>query len=365
MLDFTSALYLGMRHGSQELQPWEQFSTGRPAALEAIQEGKQVGQTLASLQRCEAGIVSPSTLHLFWDLFNVLAKTEKRIALYVDNSLYPIGWWGIERVRAHGISVYPFPEHDPSALKNLLKRTLSSRSKPLVVTDGLRPGRWGPAPLKAYLECVRAYGGYLIVDDTQALGILGRKPNKDRPYGVGGGGSLEWHDIEGPDILIVSSLGKGFGVPMAILSGSRNMIQRFQSQSDTLVHCSPPSVAVLHAALHALRLNRTEGESRRNRLFRLVENHRRQLRKIGISTTGGPFPVQTITGISGRTALTLNRRLERQGIRTVLHRGTATVGPRLSWLITARHRLVDMNQAVEALAKTLRYADTDLGEIAL
>ena len=33
VVDFTSALYLGMRHPSWSLRPWVQFTMGRPAAL--------------------------------------------------------------------------------------------------------------------------------------------------------------------------------------------------------------------------------------------------------------------------------------------------------------------------------------------
>lgn len=364
-VDFTSALYLGMRHGSHELLPWNQFSTGRPAALKPSQEASWVAQELARLQKCEAGIVGPSTFHLFWDLFTVLAKREKRIALYVDRGLYPIGWWGIERIRAQGIPVFPFREHDPSALGWLLGRTLPPRSRPVVVTDGLRPGRWGPAPLRKYVNHVRARTGYLVIDDTQALGILGSDPTPRQPYGFGGGGSLPWHDIEGPDIVTVSSLAKGFGVPMAILGGSSHMIRRFETHSETLVHCSPPSVAVLHAALHALRFNQTEGETRRHRLWERVKHFREQLRDVGLFTTGGPFPVQSLADISGYAARTLYQQLLEQGIRSVLHRGAGPKGPRLSFLITARHRLAELDHAVDILARQAQAVNPNLGEVAL
>lgn len=341
-----------MRHGSQALHPWRQLSTGRPAALRSSEEGDRVGRELAGLQKCEAGVVGPSTLHLFWDVFTVLATTEKRIALYVDSGLYPIGWWGVERIRGRGVPVHRFPEHDSSALRRLLAGTLPPRVRPIVVTDGLRPGRWGPAPLSTYLAQVRAYDGYLIVDDTQALGILGRNPSEACPYGVGGGGSLEWQGIEGQDILLVSSLAKGFGVPMAVLSGSRDMIQRFKAHSETLVHCSPPSVAVVHAARNALQLNRAEGEQRRQRLLKVVRDIRQQLMGIGMATTGGPFPVQTITEIAGEAAVAMYKQLYSQGVRTVLHRQSGRRSPRLSWLLTARHRIDDIHQAVHILATT-------------
>lgn len=350
-LDFTSSLYLGLYHASHELEPWEQFSTGRPAALQQTHLGRDVGTALARLQGCEAGILGPSTLHLFWDLFTVLATTEKRIAIYVDSGLYPIGWWGVERIRDRGVPVYRFPEHDSSALRRLLEGTLSHRVRPIVVADGLRPGRWGPAPLPTYLRYVRSYGGYLVVDDTQALGVLGREPTTEHPYGVGGGGSLEWHGMKGSDIMMVSSLGKGFGVPMAVLSGSRDMIQRFKAHSETLVHCSPPSVAVLHAARHALQLNRDEGEQLRQRLLKGVGNFRQRLKGIGLTTTGGPFPVQTITEIAGEAAIALYEQLYSQGVKPVLHRQSGTTSPRLSWLLTARHHIGDIRRAVHILEK--------------
>ena len=46
-----------------------------------------------------------------------------------------------------------------------------------------------PAPLTDYLKILRTWGGHLIIDDTQALGILGSHPGPDVPYGRGGGGS--------------------------------------------------------------------------------------------------------------------------------------------------------------------------------
>ena len=33
MLDFTSSLYLGMRHASRDLRPWDSLTRGMPAAL--------------------------------------------------------------------------------------------------------------------------------------------------------------------------------------------------------------------------------------------------------------------------------------------------------------------------------------------
>ena len=59
-----------------------------------------------------------------------------------------------------------------------------------------------------------------MLDDTQALGILGEGPTKSNPYGIGGGGSLRWHDVFGPHIIVGSSLAKGFGAPLAAFAAA-------------------------------------------------------------------------------------------------------------------------------------------------
>ena len=80
MLDFTSALYLGLRHPTGSLRPWAQLTSGRPAALATPANQAGVAQALARLQGCEMATLSSSTLHLFWDLFGVLAGG--RVAIY-------------------------------------------------------------------------------------------------------------------------------------------------------------------------------------------------------------------------------------------------------------------------------------------
>lgn len=350
-LDFTSSLYLGLRHGSDTLIPWRQITTGRPAALQPNSIAEQVSAELAALQGCEAALLAPSTLHLFWDLFELLARGERRLAILVDAALYPIARWGIERVAAQGVAVTEFRSHDSSDLERSLAQRLPPGARPVVVSDGLRPGHWRPAPLADYLRLVRAHDGYLIIDDTQALGVLGAEPMDRWSFGTGGGGSLRWHGIDGADVIVVSSLAKGFGVPLAALSAGAEILSRFKRDSDTRVHCSPASNPALHAAAHALVVNRQQGERRRQRLSRLVQRFRQGLTDYGLAATGGPFPVQTLASIGGASAVALQRRLWARGVRTVLHRGSTDLAPRVSWLLTARHRWREIKQAVDILAQ--------------
>ncbi len=50
MMDFTSSLYLGMKHSSKELNGWQQLTTGMPAALDEADLALQVGNYVAGMQ---------------------------------------------------------------------------------------------------------------------------------------------------------------------------------------------------------------------------------------------------------------------------------------------------------------------------
>jgi len=147
----------------------------------------------------------------------------------------------------------------------------------VVVTDGLYPATGQTAPLPDYLRLVRERDGYLVVDDTQALGILGKHPSQDAPYGRGGAGTPAWHGVEGPELIMGSSLAKGFGAPLAVIASNAKLIAKFEDLSATRVHSSPPSLAVISAARRALAVNEMRGDRLRSHLAKLERLYRRLL----------------------------------------------------------------------------------------
>lgn len=349
MLDFTSALYLGMNHAHHTLRPWKSLTTGRPAVLESPSGAETVARNLAHLIGCERATLGTSTLHIFWDLFEVLAR--ENIAIFVDEGTYPIARWGVERMAARGVPVATFPTHDPAALEQRLARNRRSGLRPVVVTDGLCPATGRPAPLDHYLRLVRAYTGYLVIDDTQALGILGKQPTREVPYGRGGGGTPAWHGLQAPELIIGSSLAKGFGVPLAILAGSRRVIDRFEALSSSRVHCSAPCAVDISAAEHALVVNRSHGDYLRSRLTQGIQRFRLALNDHGISIYGGFFPVQTPS--LWTAAGQIHAQLLTSGIKTVLHKAKQGHPAQVSFLITATHEPWEIDRAAQVLLKIL------------
>lgn len=350
MLDFTSALYLGLRHPSPSLRSWSGLTTGKPAALEPPPGSAIIAGKFAALVGCERATPVASTLHLFWDLFGLLARDQVRI--YMDEGTYAIARWGVERAAARGVPVRRFPHHDPAVLRTLIEQDRHAGRCPIVVADGLCPVCGNPAPVAEFLQSAARHGGLVVLDDTQALGVLGEQDAA--PYGRGGGGSLRWQGVESSDVIVGSSLAKGLGVPMAMLAGSARLIRRFEAQSETRVHCSPPSIANLHAAEHALAVNRTDGDRLRRYLAQLVRRFRAGLRAIGLAADGGLFPVQTLRP-AGVAADVLHGRLLRLGIRTIVIRRCREIGAQVAFLITALHRRSDIDQAVEAIGRAMTF----------
>lgn len=338
MIDLTSSLYLGLRHGSAGVPRWAQLTTGVPAALAAAPAAATVAAGLASLTGADAATVAPSTLHAFWDLFVALGARQ----IHVDAGTYPIARWGTERARCAGASVSIFRHHDPAALGRAVAGHGGHR--PVVVTDGLCPGCGAVAPVGDYLTVVRRHGGTVVVDDTQALGVLGT-PAPGHIYGRGGGGTARWAGISDSHLIVVASMAKGFGVPVAALTGSDAAVRRYEARGETRVYCSPPSNAHLNAAIQALHCNIRRGDALRRRLAHLVTVFRTALDSRGVPLAAGMFPIQTVRFSAGLDVAAIHRRLGELGVRAVLHRPRCGPGLALSFILTAAHHEADVHRA--------------------
>jgi 8-amino-7-oxononanoate synthase len=345
--DFTSALYLGIEHGSRQLAEWERLTLGKPAALEPPPGAAAVEQELAALVGCERALLAPSTLHVFWDLIAILSARGAH--LFVDDGLYPIGRWGVERAVARGAPATWFRRHDANALRAAIAR--ASPGAPVVVADGFCPACGVAAPLRAYLDCVAPRDGLVLLDDTQALGIFGRAPGGWAPYGSGGGGSLALAGVRDRRIVVVSSLAKAFGAPLAMLVGAEAVVAAFESRGTTRVHCSPPSAAAIAAAVNALAVNRRSGDALRRTLAGHVLRFRQGLERLTASAS--VFPVQPLRLPAMADPRRVYEGLRNRGVQTVLSRGEHGGRARITFLLTARHQDSEIDYALASLAEVI------------
>ncbi len=349
-LDFTSALYLGFHHDYQSLLPWSKLTTGVPAALSEPILTSHLSRQLAKMIGLEEACAFPSTLHLFRDLFDYLNK--ENFLYFLDDQAYPISRWGMEGILKAGENALNFPHGNVHRLNLLLKSNLRRGQRPVIITDGWCPQCGCALPLQGYLSLLKSAGGLLVIDDTQALGLLGKNPTPQMPYGFGGGGILPWFGMQSPNIIVGSSLAKGFGVPLAILAGNRKVVERIRQSSKTRVHCSPPSNADFRATQHALRINEQRGDELRRLLYTNVVLFKQRLQKAGIFTSGGIFPVQMIKGIERNQAIHLLEFLSEKDVQALLTK-THTRQVALSFMLRADHDTNEILKVTSLIAKKL------------
>jgi len=348
--DFSTVLYLGLTHPSAQLRPWRSLTTGLPPDLLTTPGSRRVAHRLAKLTGTETATIGPSTLHLFWDLFGQVSDFPIRVL--ADSALYAIAAWGIERAAAAGTPVDVFPHQDPAALASLIAK--GGSRPPVVVTDGLCTGCNKVAPLDRYLSLVEETGGWVIVDDSQAMGLLGEDPSPLQPLGFGGGGSMRFLDLRSPRIITVSSLAKAFGVPLAALAGSAATVRSYELQSETRVHSSGPSVVSVRAAENALLLNSGRGDFLRAMLSANIAQFRTGAHAAGVTFEGGRFPVENLTLPRGVGAVETYQRLRDAGVHAVLRKPRCRGEAVISFVIRADHTSDNIDHATKKLERVLR-----------
>jgi 8-amino-7-oxononanoate synthase len=259
--------------------------------------------------------------------------------------------------------VRPFRHHDPAALRQAVAAEGRGRNpedgrRLVVLADGFCPGCGRVAPIESYLAIVAPAGGLVVVDDTQALGVLGT-PVSGHPFGRGGGGTARWLRLSSPRLIVVASLAKGFGVPVATVAGNDAAVRRYVAKSETRVHCSPPSNAHLSAAISALRINAARGDALRGRLVGLVSQFRAMFGALGVPLAPGYFPVQSTGAATGLDLEMVHLRLAEFGFKTVLNWPRCRQSVALTFIITAAHREADITQVAHAVEIALA-ADEDV-----
>jgi 8-amino-7-oxononanoate synthase len=356
MIDFTSSLYLGMKHGSTELNGWEQLTTGVPAILNEPLVSLQVSKYVARMQGHEEGISAPSTLHIYSDLFELLKK--KRIVLFIDEKIYPVSRYGIEKLQANQIRVQPFRHFDPVHLNGLVKANVSSGAMPVIMSDGWCPLCGKAAPIYKYVNIIRPFNGTILIDDTQAFGILGEHQHEKMPYGMGGGGTLKWLNIRDDSIVTVTSLAKAFGVPMAVIGGTSAFITAFKESSKTRIHSSPVSTVHLQAALNTFRINLNKGDMLRSKLWKNICLLKNKISQKTLVTGGGIFPVQNTRCRSSNETIRLYERLKKNKISTILLSLHNEQIPVISFIIRADHipgQIMELASHIQSFSLKISY----------
>lgn len=356
--DFTSALFLGQHHPSASLAPWAEFTTGVPAALRELPAAADLASTVAARQHAGAGLVARSALHGMMDVLQSIPRPGD--LLLVDEGAYPLTHWACRASVSRGVRVATYPHFRPPAVVPPTRTWL--------VTDGWCQGCGRPAPLARLQALAGKTGGRVIVDDSLAFGVLGRR-NHDggrRPGGhgglgdtdfAGGGfgdgtGTARWLGLNHEHVLWLGSLAKAYGTPVTVITGDRAAIDLLARHGENRMHSSPPSAADLAAGIGALRNGRLP--ALRARLWRLTRWLRQAFRGLGLPPMGQPFPIVGTRVASLPLARRWHAALAARGVEALVQLPRCRPGAVLSAVVRADHTQADLDRLVRGLSAVAR-----------
>jgi 8-amino-7-oxononanoate synthase len=342
--DFTSSLFLGLRHAYVDLPPWGGLTTGRPPQLD-VGAGGGLTRRLASLLGTGDAVLRRSTLHGLLDTIVALAGGGGTVVM--DDAAYPISHWAAAAASNWGVGVARYRHHDADDAAARCRRA----TRPTVVlTDGWCSSCSRPAPLRDLQAVADHNQGYLVVDDSLAAGVLGERSADSGPFGKGGAGLGPWLGITEPGAVLVASLAKGFGTPLTVIAGPRPTIRAIRLKSETPVHASGPTAADRSALRFVSDVPPRILDGRRDHLGRLTTDLRVRLRRHGLRPVGLPFPFMLAE--PDQDAVALAAALAAHGCRVLAlrrrcqpRRGASVIGLALR----ADHTRRDLNRIDQAL----------------
>lgn len=347
MLDFTSSLYLGFHHASGEIPTWSKLTTGAASAIRRVPQADRVEEELHRLCGGEEAVIGRSTLHQFWDLFEF--HCPPKWSTICDESNYPIARWIFTRSNSCGnsLSVPRFFRHlDTISLGNGCLDISRLGARPLIITDSYCCvcGRF--ADLQRYCEIANAFGGLVIVDDTQSLGLFGENRGNPNSFGHGGGGCMRLHSLTTHNIVAVSSLAKAFGAPISVTVGPKEIIKRLRKYGESHWHCSPPSVVDIIAAANAMKLNALHGESLRLKLATLIHIFNQTSKSFRLRTAPGMHPVRYVDLHPQVNVLNVLAGFRQKGISVLAGRSHAS-RDRLMFILTVQHTSTQIRESIK------------------
>jgi len=357
IVSFVSASYLGIEQdprvheaACRALGRWGVALT-TPRILGADRLTLELEDRLAHFTGQPAAMVFPSTTHVALDTIPLLVA--KGGVVFVDTWAYPTHLPGIHAAQRAGARVVGFPHNDIDALKRLVARA-GPRGSKVIVADGIYPEGGPPASIETLITLAEDAGATLYVDDSHGLGVLGTPPaTSSYPYGRGGGGVVRWSGRPYTRGVLVGTLSKSIGVPVAFLAGSAATVRTLRRASSAVVHSNPPAIPNIAAALAALDVHEREGDQLRRRIAHLVRYFRQGLARCGLAAISTDiFPLQAVSCGTVRDAVAAGRALMARGVWPVVQAGSTHGSTRVGTLrfpITARHSVDDLEQAVNAL----------------
>jgi glycine C-acetyltransferase len=253
----------------------------------------------------------------------------------------------IDGVRLCKAQRYRYKNNDLADLEAKLKEASEKGARfKMIATDGVFSMDGYIANIKGICDLADQYGALVMVDDSHAVGFMGRT----------GRGTHEHCDVMGRVDILTGTLGKALGgASGGYTSGRKEIIELLRQRSRPYLFSNTLAPSIAGASLKVLKLLSTS-TALRDKLDANTRYFREAIAKVGFTILPGTHPIVPI--MLGEA--TLAQRLA----EAMLARGVYVVGffypvvpqgkARIRTQISAAHSREDLDTAVQAFADAKR-----------
>lgn len=251
----------------------------------------------------------------------------------------------IDGIRLSKARRYRYRNNDATDLDAKLREAVAARAATkLIVTDGVFSMDGFVADLRAICEVAEQYDALVMVDDSHAVGVLGRT----------GRGSHDHAGVIDRVHLLTGTLGKALGgASGGYVSGRKEIVELLRQRSRPYLFSNSIAPVIAATSITALDLIARSTELR-DRLDENTRFFRDGLSRIGLEIRPGTHPIVPVMIGDAALSQRFAARMFDYGVyvvgffHPVVPRGTARIRAQVS----AAHTREDLEFALEAFART-------------
>lgn len=247
----------------------------------------------------------------------------------------------IDGVRLSKAQRFRYQNNDMADLETQLQAARSARFR-MIATDGVFSMDGYIANLPAICDLAEKYDALVMVDDSHAVGFMGKT----------GRGTHEYHHVMGRVDLLTGTLGKALGgASGGYTSGPKEIIELLRQRSRPYLFSNTLAPAIVGGSLKSLELL-SESTELRDRLESNTKFFRQGIEKLGLNILRGEHPICPVMLGDAALATKMADALLEKGVYVigfsypVVPEGKA----RIRTQISAAHTKEDLQFALEQFA---------------
>jgi glycine C-acetyltransferase len=248
----------------------------------------------------------------------------------------------IDGIRLCKAQRFRYKNNDVNDLEDKLKEAASARYK-LISTDGVFSMDGYIANLKGVCDLADKYGAMVMVDDSHAVGFMGKR----------GKGTHEYNDVMGRIDIITGTLGKALGgASGGYTSGRKEIIELLRQRSRPYLFSNTVAPAIVSSSIKVLDML-SSSTHLRDKLEENTKFFREGIKKAGLNIKEGVHPIVPVMIGDAALSQKVAARMLEKGVYVigfffpVVPKGTA----RIRTQISAAHSREDLQFAIEKFSE--------------